>query len=361
MNPYDFVRINWSKVPDRRPPLFWSRFTGLAGRIEGRIVAETALLVKGSDEDNRPLASDDFVRNGARQEIIPGSSLKGLFRSVVEIVGNGCWRHYTGRYRTFPERRGDKNWLDFSKNLPREFYPCHDVSSLCVACRLFGFSGRQDDRRSHHNVFAGAVSFDDAVCVERRPFQAGYLPPLMPPKPRHRAWYVPDEQRLAGRKVYFHQRAVRLSPSDPRGTGRRVQPLGPGSAFRFKVQFSQVDLRDWPFLLYALVLEDNMRHKLGYGKPVGLGTVRIELTRLEIYDMAARYRSSDFVTVYEGDPLRRYIDETIAPIVNDTQNLTLNDLRRIWAWPPKHAHYAYPTREWFARNPRASIEETGGQ
>lgn len=349
MNPYNFVRINWDNPPERRRPLFWDRFQGLAGRIEGRIVAETALLVRGNDDEHQ---QGGFVRNSAGQEIIPGSSLKGLIRAVVEIVGNGCWHRYTGRYRMFPERRDDRRLLDLSKHLPEDFYPCRDKNSLCIACRLFGFTGRK-------NGYAGAVSFNDAVCVERRPFQSGYLPPLMPPKPRHSAWYTPDRQRLAGRKLYYHQRAVQITQSGPRGNGRRVQPLGPGSKFVFTVQFSQVDPRDWPVLLYALVLEDTMRHKLGYGKPVGLGTVRIELTRLELIDLAARYRSNAQPTIYEGDALVQYVASTIAPIVSNRDSVTLNDLRSIWAWPPKHARHAYPTREWFARYPQASIEETG--
>lgn len=359
MNPYDFVRVDWDTHPVRRPPAHWDRISGLAGRLEGRIIAETPFLIKAGarDADANARHADlegSFVRNAEGVEIIPGSALKGLIRSLVETVGNGCWHHFKGRYRTFPERRGDRQQLNLYSHLPMEFHPCQNKDSLCIACRLFGFTG------GRRNVFAGGIFFNDASCIVKQPTAAGYVPPLMPPKPRHAAWYTPDEKRLAGRKFYFHQARVQMTPYDQDGSGRKVQPVGRGSQFEFSAEFSQVDEQDWPFLLYALVLEDSMRHKFGYGKPAGLGSVRFELTRLEFVDLATRHRSGEGKTVYEGEELQRYVRDRIADIVNDRENVTLQDLRRIWAWPPAPRAYAYPTRRWFNQHPQAPIEATGG-
>lgn len=352
MNPYDFVRVEWDTQPVKRRPMYWERFRGLAGRIEGRITAETPILIKASPKGTNDEGA--FVRNTDDTEVIPGSALKGLIRSLVETVGNGCWLHFKGRYRKFPEQRRNPQQLHLFSYLPEAFHPCREKSSLCIACRLFGFTA------GNRAVLAGAVSFNDAVCIVRKRTAAGYVPPLMPPKPRHAAWYTPDGKRLAGRKFYFHQARVQMTPYDHDGSGRKVQPLGRGTQFEFSADFSQVDERDWPFLLYALVLEDNMRHMFGYGKPVGLGSVRFELTRLEIVDFATRYRSGGGATVYEGEELQRYVSDTIADIVNDRENVTLQDLRRIWAWPPAPHAYGYPTRVWFNRNPQAPIEATRG-
>lgn len=362
MNPYDFVRIDWDRKPDRRPPLRWDEWRGMAGRLKGTIVAETPLLIRSGNPEQEQ--DGVFVRNAEGTEVIPGSSLKGLFRSLVETVGNGCWHLFVGSYREYPEQRSSRS-LNLTRALPGEFHRCNDPERLCIACRLFGLVGG--------TVLAGPVSFDEAVCVSKRPHPGGYAPPLMPPKPRHAAWYLsagssggePEhsgnrERRVAGRKHYFHQSGVTLFPDPGNGYRRKVQPVGPGSEFRFSASFSQIRPQDWPVLMYALVLEDSMRHKLGYAKPAGLGSVRIRLNRLELVDMARRHRNREAPTVYEGEALEQYIEQTIAPIVGDEDNVALQDLRRIWAWPPAPVVYEYPSRDWFSRNPKASIAETKG-
>ena len=47
----------------------------------------------------------------------------------------------------------------------------------------------------------------------------------------------------------------------------------------------------------------DIRHKIGYGKPLGLGTIQIIPTKLTIIDYAARYsgHGGNGKTVHEGD------------------------------------------------------------
>ena len=51
MNPYDFARIDWSKPPDRRPPIWHHRLTAqdaqplYSGQLEVDIYAETPLFI----------------------------------------------------------------------------------------------------------------------------------------------------------------------------------------------------------------------------------------------------------------------------------------------------------------------------
>lgn len=50
-----------------------------------------------------------------------------------------------------------------------------------------------------------------------------------------------------------------------------------------------VEADEFGALVLAILLEDNMRHKIGYDKPLGLGSVQLTPTRLTLIDYAARY------------------------------------------------------------------------
>jgi CRISPR/Cas system CSM-associated protein Csm3 (group 7 of RAMP superfamily) len=151
MNPYDFVRVDWQHPGERRPAPLHDRFSGINGRLEGTITALTPLFIGGKSA-NEP---QPFLRDKHGRFIIPGSSLKGLFRNLVETVGGGSWWFF-GR---------DGRWghdTDYHANLPEAFKRSPSREQLDAACRMFGFlAGGQ--------VIAGNVGFEDAICTESVP------------------------------------------------------------------------------------------------------------------------------------------------------------------------------------------------
>ncbi len=351
MNPYDFVRINWSKPPQRRRPAMHHKFEGVSGRLTGTITVETPLFIPTTRLSQGRGQFSAYAKNGAGQAIIPGSSLKGLFRSLVETVAPGCWLHFRGFYR---------DRIDYGKNLPKEFLPCRNLNQLCPACRMFGLINRGV-------LFMGHINFGDAVCDDPIKHQAVYTPILDAPKPRHRAWYLDKSGRhVAGRKFYFHQ--AQITTFSQQRTSRsgvplnqHIQPVGSGTVFSLSATFDNLNPQDeWPALLYALTLEPDMRHKIGYAKPAGFGSVRVDLTNLEIIDYAARYRSNgQGPEQYEGETLRQYLEGQTRLYTNDQSAITLQDLRRIWCWPPDpDKQYGYPDRKWFSQNPQTPISKT---
>jgi CRISPR/Cas system CSM-associated protein Csm3 (group 7 of RAMP superfamily) len=351
MNPYDFVRIDWNKPPQRRHPLQHHKFAGVSGRIEGTITTETPLFIPATRLSQIRGQMSGYTKNGIGQAIIPGSSLKGLFRSLVETIAQGCWMHFQGRYQ---------DRVDYSRNLPHEFQPCQSINQLCPACRMFGLINRG-------TLFMGHINFDDATCADPVKHEIIYTPILDAPKPRHRAWYLDKSgQHVAGRKYYFHQsQLTTLSQQRTSASGvqlnQRIQPVGSSTVFDFSATFDSLNPQDeLPALLYALTLEPDMRHKIGYAKPAGLGSVHVELTKIELIDYAVRYRSQGSgMQQYQGDGLQTYLDGQTRLYTNDQASITLKDLRRIWHWPPTpEVHYAYPDRNWFNDNPTEPISKT---
>ena len=111
--------------------------------------------------------------------------------------------------------------------------------------------------------------------------------------------------------------------------------------------------------MYAIMLEDGMRHKIGYGKPSGLGSVKIDIEHIQLIDYVKRYTSANRgLTEYAGHELHDYIQQQILPFTSTT-SATLDTLREIWRWNPNNTtSYHYPPTQWFTDHPNAQISET---
>lgn len=340
MNPYDFVKIDWENPPERHAPIRHEKFCGLSGGIYGKIIAETPIFIPQRRTEN----PKRFIRNENQKHIIPGSSIKGDIRSLVETVGNGCFLLFDGKYG-----RG----ANYENKIPNKFESCSEPNRLCIACRMFGTIQGSD-------VLKGKVFFNDAVATEVKEHDPIYTVVLMGPKPRHEAFYLDaNKQYIAGRKFYFHHITGIKTLNRDTGYNQYIKPLDTGSTFDFSVKFANLEEKELKTLLYALVLEPDMRHKLGYAKPSGLGSVRIVLTKIRLIDYVNRYtQDNKGITEYQGTELKDYIDSQIQEFVK-IKSKTLNDLRRIWRWDETDkTKYKYPRQSWFDDNPNAPISAT---
>jgi CRISPR-associated protein (TIGR03986 family) len=322
------------------------RFVGLSGRLQGTITTLTPFFIP----DKRLIGPNDarpFLENANREALMPGSSLKGLCRSVVETVSGGAWWFA-------PE----------SVRLPSAFRPPRNLKELDAACRMFGFL-------QGGTALLGRVMFSDGICTQPQAHDAIYTCILSSPKPRHTPWYEDQQGRPAGRKFYFHSDPEHLQTARgwlppnadvQRRQNQYIKPLAVGNVFTFEAQFTNLEQDDFALLLYALVLEPTMRHKFGYAKPAGLGSVHVQLDTLDVIDYTRRYRGGGGRTRYEragpdGDTLTPYVAAQIAPFTSNQTSPTLQDLRRIWQWPPVY-ELRYPSQQWFNDNPQAPISET---
>lgn len=357
MNPYDFVRIDWSKSPERRRPVWHDRFVGqnsqtlYSGYIDVDVYAETPIFVpeRAGERAFDPRKPAQFMKNGRGEYIIPGSSLKGMLRTVAEALGNGCLTLFGGDY--------EQHRVNYRPKVPREFYRCDQSDNLCITCRTFGMlSGR--------SVFLGKVNVGDAVAYSEKIYvydRPIYTKPLMEPKPRHASFYLdPTGQHIAGRKFYFHHSPDYEPLTDSRliyfgnkPANRYIQPLDYGTQFHFRVDFTNLEEDEFGVLLLSIMLEENMRHKIGYAKPLGLGSVQLTPTSMTLIDYAKRYtpgHSDNGITTLEGDALGAKLYEQIDRFSTTRLiPIALDDLRYIWRWPPDpDADYYYPSkRDWF--------------
>jgi CRISPR/Cas system CSM-associated protein Csm3 (group 7 of RAMP superfamily) len=392
MNPYDFVRIDWKHPSERRKPVWHNRLFDLnktlySGYMDVNVYAETPLFIfdphcgwsNPRDSKYDPTKPAPFIQNYQKEYIIPGSSLKGLLRSVVETLSNSCLTLFDGEY--IDDRNKDK-WdpakrIDYKRYVTRDFQRCDTNTHLCLACRTFGML---KERAS--GVFLGKVNIDDARSYPDAIYDHDpeYTTVLSKPRPHHRAFYLDEEQRIAGRKYYFHHKldqivtARRLSYSgrNSKPSNRYIHPLGKDTRFHFRMNFTNLESDEFGHLMQSVILEENMRHKIGYAKPLGFGTIRLDPQSLMLVDYAARYTRAGGdrgQTLRVGDEMWNFLYKSINTL---PEHECLNgemedspgppqDLRRIWQWPPEEGVvYRYPSRGWFdvAENKGKRIAET---
>ena len=283
--PYEFVAFPLKVKRDE--PAGHHRFAlqegKYAGLIEATLTARRPVQVASGLMDVVKLKSGEtavalMTKIRRRVYVIPGSSLKGTVRSVVEAISPSCVRVVGWRTRPF---------------LPKRMNPCSRMDRLCPACRLFGMSG---GRREN---YAGQVHFEDAVMVEGKPVVV--RTPLLWAPARSRRGLPPrylKGKEVKGRKFYYHGTMAK-------GPDARVA-AGTGSTFKVHIRFENLSDAELGLLLAALGRhpEKPFLLKVGAGKPVGMGSVEVDVERITLQgDLAESGRMGKAVQVVEGKAL----------------------------------------------------------
>jgi len=373
MNPYDFVPIDTQHPPQRRKPVWHNVLKNAdakagklySGHLYVTITAETPLFIPDTETSMQdPNHPGEHIYNNAGTYIIPGTSLKGLLRSVVETLCNGCLKMLH---------------LPVGYKIPPDFTGCQDNKNLCIACRLFGMMMPEMQRNAQ--VFLGKINIGDALANSEgfALHEPIYTIILEAPKPRHQAFYLdPDKRYIAGRKFYFHHHGklntednlIKIRNEPGKFRNQYIEPIDTGTQFDVRIDFTNLEADEFAALLLAITLKPDMRHKVGYGKPMGLGSIHMKLTELCFVDYATRYiafRSGRGLSRHSTDELTNLVHDQMASFDEHVHAIwhrfyeqpALDQLHAIWEWrPDSMVVYSYPSRDWFDAHPQARIAET---
>lgn len=346
MNPYTFVPL--AGPPIRQRATGNAQFSGNSGWLRCLLTVQTALFLF-DPRHARPAEPPagpghmlaDFPTDYQGRPLVRGTALRGALRSVTEAASRSCLALFDGHY---------EHWtVDYRSRLPGVYRHCESGEHLCPACRLFGTTG------SVAASYAGAVAVSDAVgetgdvtLVEHVTVSA-----IQSPKPHHQAFYLTPNGDLAGRKFYFHQPNGPVATIERSRFTRTVQPIAAGSTLAFTISYRNLSDDDLHLLLYSVLLETGLGHKLGMGKPVGLGSVSLDIqsARNSSAQEMALGRSSELT----GEALREWIAGHVAPLRAATEP-HLAGLRAVLALDPGHP-IAYPAADWFRSHPTTPLSE----
>ncbi|MBQ9199636.1 MAG: TIGR03986 family CRISPR-associated RAMP protein [Lachnospiraceae bacterium] len=238
-------------------------------------------------------------------------------------------------------KRGDQYYLAPSQmsrsvflNKPRDmlqkmdYSACTTSAKMCEACALFGMIAPDD------NFLASHVRFGDAVCDNENCFDNFYVLPILS-EPRLSSFefylrkrnnnyghitdkkgnewlaaYDPDEEDvvIAGRKFYWHHKGKVITSHDQKAldaakdakdkgkdifssSDNYIELVKAGEKFSFTVYFDDITEEQLKKLVFALnfgenVVDSTLCHKIGHGKPIGLGSVKITVDDIFIREYA---------------------------------------------------------------------------
>lgn len=262
---------------------------------------------EAAQKQKRKLDFPDFYYTESKNKpVIPGSSLRGMLRNLVEIISQSKM----GDVSDVPFFLGHTRMmrLPYKKSpfklLPEEH---REQDSIDLAEAMFGFCGKN---KNQGNQGEKSVAYRHRISVSDAALGSGQTDiwysthPVVPkilssPKPTTFQHYLvqPDEDvnnlhhydsegaELRGHKLYWHKSAndfvetdqAKLKKSASQYT--KIKPVRKGVHFQFKVHFDNLSEEELVYLCLAMQpCSSNSKeycHKLGIGKPLGLGTVKL--------------------------------------------------------------------------------------
>lgn len=290
-NPYDFVPLEDSPTyvpaaPDQ------ARISGYSGTLAFDLEVLTPLCIHHDPGQPNQQGHHEFARLN-RTPTIPATSLKGMLRGVHEVVTNSTM----GLLKS-----GHRGW--YSQRVPRHYRPGENTTHLTPTEALFGMVGSQGDDSVG---YAGRIFLDDIpITVALQP-QGVSRPKGGMPKPEHESFYFECEHTgdILGRKFYYHQQDYRRVAKVYKGRGMQeitVQSVPAKTRLTVgHLRFFNLSHDEICSLIYTLMLEDTLAHKLGYGKPLGLGSVRLHITSLEVERVGEDTVPARFLSYGEPD------------------------------------------------------------
>ncbi len=273
----------------------------ISGQIRGTIQALSPIHIGSGIID----IGDDVeliktaVKTGGNI-VLPGSSLKGAVRSVVEAISGSCVSKVSSQVR---------------RAVPKGFAECRQKDNLCVACRMFGAMG-----------FQGNISIQDAPKTTGD-IKTEHVPELYAPgRGQRRMRDVP------GRKFYKHGEVA--TGSTP------VEACQEDSTFSLVLQVDNLTQSEWGLLFTALGHhpQHSFKLKIGGAKPVCFGSIDIQIDEIQVQEQTrSRYLNWDVAqdAVKAGDDMATWIQMCIAAAETDSliQQDLLSQLAEILKYP----------------------------
>ena len=317
---------------------------GSGGKYDGVLVCSGNMAETGSAAANTPRKNYALVLgrvSRAKELVINAQTVQDYADSLTEFQKEqpfdkrlGCL--VEGRPVFYVEERGAVIAFGHSPNFripawlpgtdpkraatPLDFVPpeLYDAQQTDLAEAVFGYVEPQK-QTARPGAQAGRICVSDAtlepgqgdVWLSQEPITPRIL---ATPKPttfqhylvqpdddqkqlRHYGSPTPKETVIRGHKLYWHKGNVKrddfeeqneVKPNDTQHT--KIKPVRSGVRFGSRIHFENLSDVELGALLWLLKLaaDDGHRLKLGMGKPLGLGAVKIEAT-LHLTDRQARY------------------------------------------------------------------------
>ncbi len=280
-------------------------------------------IYQWSDDEPYQAIREELTREGTRETMRDGAEKihKELLRKLEAIrkQGNGILpifylkteSRFSTHYHVAVSAIGRINQLRKWKDIMGKYGPCESAERSCPACQLFGNINQEMMIRGRVRVTdglpVGQVSVSNYVT----------LPILGGPKPTAYEYYIKKPDQVAkfwnydfysvivkkggrqepefrqredfsplGRKYYWHHKPV-ASEQEKGDLNVTTQVAPEGQTFSFRVYFDRITEKQYRQLIWVMTLGENredsaLQLKLGHGRPLGYGSVKLVIDRATV-------------------------------------------------------------------------------
>lgn len=216
------------------------------------------------------------------------------------------------------------------EDLAGDFVACKNLQDNCPACDLFGMTGSDNEQAT-----ASKVRFEDARVTKVKANGEYYDPiitleTLANPKIKTVEFYLEQpgkadywnydyyvqngelhfaQGKIRGRKYYWHQRdKVLRKDVEKTKFNKTIRPVKSGNVFTGKMYFDKISEKQLNQLIWILnggcdseqPTTGPIAYKLGSGKPLGLGSVELKVTKVVERQIALKEDSISY-DLFERD------------------------------------------------------------
>lgn len=212
------------------------------------------------------------------------------YKNFEDAKRNGAicvwYKEVNGKYYLSMAAIGRKSYNETINTMIGEHRnPCNSRENMCPACKLFGMAkgdGFGSRIRITDAQIQGNPSFIGEVCLKE----------LGSPRTGYYPFYTSNGKEydqpgvvIAGRKYYWHipkanEDASIYTSSERTERNATMELMDVDNKFVFDVFYDEITPEQLEEIKWILALPDEsgmMMHKLGHGKPLGLGSIKISI------------------------------------------------------------------------------------
>ena len=313
--PKPFAHLPLSDKVTRNSPTGHHRYHNncISGQIIGTIVALSPIHIGSGIIDlveNTGITDQNvgLIKTAVRRSdniVIPGSSLKGVIRSVAEAISKSCVCKTSNKVKNRLKEIRESNG--------EEYRECNNKTKLCVACRMFGAM-----------EFHGNVAIQDAQHIEGK-IVTKLIPPLYPPQR-----YKVDDRKIPMRRFYIHGKVAEGKTP--------IEACEVDSKFRFLVKFNNLTKAELGVFFTALGLHSDypFKLKIGGAKPICFGSVGFQIDEIHVDKQTSdAYLDWDFnrIEVKKGEVKKEWMNGCMTEATNSLIQMNLKMLAEILKYP----------------------------